>query len=784
MEKKSAKTSEGGREEGRVSGLLLSAAIGMTAVAAAFGAPAAADDADKDEDQRTVTVIGRRAPTELATPKTTSPVLDTPLAIAVIPQEVFAQQGARNLTDILNNTPGITFNAGENGFGSGVSNFSMRGFDTSGSIFIDGSRDSGSYTRDSFNIEGVEVVKGPAGDNGRGSAGGYVNIVTKTPQEETAYSAGVSYGFDEYDSDSRVRTTLDLNQSLSDTASARLNVLYEDGGVVGRNVASRRTVGLAPSLAIGLGGETRLDVSLQYVSQQDTPDWGVPAAFVKDMLRHDPALNGEALRDKFYGLSADYDDVDSTVVLGRLERKLASNVTFSTQLRWSQTDRQSSFTFPTAYVNATQLVTTQRIGYARENESFSILSNLNAGFRTGPLQHRVAFGVEYQQEDADALSFPAQTNPGGAAVLATNPNPNRAGSSTVAATQRSQVSVDTLSAYLFDTIEFSPQWQLTGGVRVENYDVSISNLTVAGAPLGPNGYSVSETTLSGRVGLVYKPVEDASIYAAVGVAAMPPGSFLSNTDISREGDNAFPGFSAGLNSQGADVQQSVNYEVGVKWSLFGDKLLANGALFRTERQNVAITGLPALAQPVQLLGYGEQIVQGVELGVSGEITQAWSVFGGVLFMESERQHSAALDLGRCRASPGDFGAANAAACNATHTTSGDELAFTPELSANIWTTYTLPFGITLGGGARYVGESYVGRPDDAERIIPNNDANKLPSYWVANALVEYAVTPRATLRLNIDNITDEYYALSTNWSAQRVTLGPSRSFLVSLNLKL
>src|SRR5690606_475867 len=134
---------------------------------------------------------------EPSSPKATAPLLDTPQTISVIPREVFQEQGARNLTDILRNTPGISFNAGENGFGSNTNDFSLRGFSTSGNIFVDGVRDSGNFARDAFNLEQVEVVKGPAADNGRGGAGGYVNLETKTPKAENFVGGSVGVGFED-----------------------------------------------------------------------------------------------------------------------------------------------------------------------------------------------------------------------------------------------------------------------------------------------------------------------------------------------------------------------------------------------------------------------------------------------------------------------------------------------------------------------------------------------------------------------------------------------------------
>ncbi|HRO02188.1 MAG TPA: TonB-dependent receptor, partial [Terricaulis sp.] len=572
-----------------MAGWLLSTAMGVTA-AAAFGAPAAAEEYGADETP--ITVIGQRPQGEVTNPRATAPLVDMPLTVTVIPEDLIEQQGARDLTTVLENTPGITFNAGENGFATGLGNFSMRGFDASANIFIDGVRDSGNYSRDAFNIAQVEVVKGPAGDNGRGGAGGYVNIVTKTPFEAASYRGNVAYGWDEYDSDARTRVSFDLNQPFSDNAAGRINVLFEEGGVAGRAVAERNSWGVAPSIAFGLGQQNRFVVALQHVEQRNLPDWGVPAALISGMINYDPSLppgaSHDGLRDTFYGLNTDYDDVDSSMALLRFERTLSEDFEFSSQVRWSGTSRESVYTLPSGYAAATDLVTTQRQINARDNESLSWLNNISGNFSTGALQHRVAVGVEFSHERSTAQAFASQTNPGGATQPINAPNPARAGAIALSPTQESKVTIDTIALYFYDTIEISPQWELTGGLRAESYSVDINANVIGGGALGVNGYTVEEDTLSGRLGLVFKPAENASIYGAVGVASLPPGSFLSNSDISREGDNAFPGYSAGMNSQGADVQRSINYEIGAKWNLFDNRLALSAAVFHTVRENVAI----------------------------------------------------------------------------------------------------------------------------------------------------------------------------------------------------
>lgn len=716
---------------------------------------------------------------EPASPKFTAPLLDTPQTVAVIPQQIFLEQGAQNLTEVLRNTPGITFNAGENGFTSGLSNFSMRGFDASGSIFIDGVRDSGNYSRDVFNLEQVEVVKGPTGDNGRGSTGGYVNMVTKTPYLGMGFLGSASLGFDEYNSENRGRVTADLNVPLTDTSALRLNALWLDGGVPGRSVAKRTGWGVAPSIAFGLETPTRFIATYQHTNQDDVPDWGPPAAIIDGMFRYDSTLDAEDIRDNFYGLAADFDHVVADAITGRIEHDFSSGWSVSNQTRWSRTDRETSYTLATGYTAASKTVTTQRQANARENTSLSNQTNVRKYFSTGSLQHTLSAGVEFAHEKSSADRFGAQTNPGGAAISVTDPNPNRAGASTLLPTQIATVKIDTIAGYLYDTVELSKQWQLTGGVRLERYSVAIDSKTVAGAALGGDNYDLSRTNISGKIGTVYKPTENGSVYAAVGLQAQPPASFLSNPDISREGDNAFPGFSTGLNSAAAKKQYSLNYEIGAKWDFFDRRLNTTAALFRTERKNVPMTGIDSTATPVPtavtLLGYGKQVVQGIELGAAGQITPDWSILGGIAFMDSKRQHSALLDAGRRLANPGDYGA--------VLRTSGDELAFNPNVSANLWTTYTLPFGLKIGAGIQYMGDSWVGRPDDAERIIPNGAVGELPGYVVLNTMLEYGVTENVSVRLNVDNVTNELYAVSTNWPVQRVLLGPSRNFLLSTQVK-
>ncbi len=693
-----------------------------------------------------------------SSPKQTAPLLDTPQTVTVVPQAIIRERNATTLTEVLRNTPGITFDGGENGFGTSMTNFKLRGFDTSGSVFIDGSRDNGTYARDVFNVERVEIFKGPAADNGRGGAGGYINLVTKTPTLKNFFTGEVGVGFDGYKSDARKRATADVNRVVAPNTAVRFNAMWEDGGVAGRDIAEAKAWGVAPSVTFGLGTDKRATFSYEHLTRKDLPDWGIPAHVIPGMARYTPSVAGVS-RDTFYGLRSDFDDVTSDVALARFEYDLSKAVTVSNQTRWSRVERNSRFTQVTAYTPATQMVTTQNQVYERVNTTLTNLTNLSAEVHTGPFKHNLSMGVELSRETSDANRFNTGANTN---TNVFNPDPNRAqGSASLAGS--AAVKVNTVAAYLYDTMHLNRQWQITGGVRVEHYNVDLTDI-----PGGANNFTATETTLGGKIGVVYKPVDHGSFYASVGLSHRPPASYLSTPDISRTGNNAFPGL-----IRGADPIRSINYEIGTKWDFFNGRLSTTAALFRSE-QRVPLN-------PGGNIYYSNEIVQGLELGVAGNITERWKVFGGVLLIDSQREVGADLNAALIAASPGDFVGLDGRVYS---TVDGNELAFTPNFSANLWTTYRLPtIPLTIGAGLQHVGSSWIGRPDDAARVIPNGVFGKLPGYTLLHMMASYELRKDVELRFNVDNVTDKLYAVSTNWPAQRVQLGAPRTYRISTNFK-
>ena len=210
----------------------------------------------------------------VSSPKYTGPLRTVPQTITVIPQTVIEEQGATTLRDVLRNVPGLTMTAGEGGTPAG-DNLTLRGFSARNDLFVDGVRDMGPTSRDPFNIEQVEVVKGPGSAfSGRGSTGGTINLVSKSPSLTPFYGGTLNFGNDE-----TKRATVDVNlpvKALGDRAAFRLNLLGHDSEVAGRDAVENRRWGAAPSLTLGLSAQTRLTLSYFIMEQDNLPDYGIP----------------------------------------------------------------------------------------------------------------------------------------------------------------------------------------------------------------------------------------------------------------------------------------------------------------------------------------------------------------------------------------------------------------------------------------------------------------------------------------------------------------------------
>src|SRR5882757_1217348 len=264
---------------------------------------------------------------------------DTPQAVNVIDSQTMKQQAVTTLSDALRNVPGITIAIGEGGTLAG-DQFKIRGFDAKDDVYLDGLRDFGAYTRDSFNYEEVQVLKGPSGLMfGRGTTGGAINTVSKTPILKDRYSAALEGGNGDH-----VRATADLNYAFSDTGAVRLDLMVTDTGVVDRDVVHTTRWGIAPTIALGLGTDTQW--SLAYMHQHSTgvPDYGIPVVQRPGQLIAEPATQYGVPRNSFLGYSTDRDRNDADIVTMKLAHQATPWLALSNDSRVAAYSRYFQYT--------------------------------------------------------------------------------------------------------------------------------------------------------------------------------------------------------------------------------------------------------------------------------------------------------------------------------------------------------------------------------------------------------------------------------------------------------
>ena len=692
-----------------------------------------------------VAVSGREAPT-VSSPKYTTPLRDVPQTIALIPRATIEEQGATTLSETLRNVPGITLQAGEGGGASNTAGdmFNMRGFNASNSLFVDGVRDDGLVSRDVFNLEQVEVFMGPTGtDVGRGTAAGYVNMLTKVPHLGSSNSAIVSYG-----NAGRARATADLNWANSEQSDSwwgksafRLNLLWQDGGVPGRDEVDQQSRAVAPSLAFGLGTPTRLTASVQIMRQENLPDYGIPGAAWQEEPLAPTTIQTTSPVDQanYYGSTHfDHDDASQDSYTVRFEHDVSRRFTLRNQTRYNRTDRDaivSAIQNPAAYNAGTEQVTVSRQGNIRENQIASNQTSVIGRFDTGPLRHSSSLGVEVTHESQYA---PAVTGLGTRApvnVYTPDPNDPVTGFAPVRSGAYTDGNTNTASVYFFDTVDLGDRWQVSGGVRWERYDTDFLSQEATG--LVAADLEDTDSLVSGKLGVLYRVTPAGNVYVSYGNSATPPGG--ANFTLSAQPNN--------VNNPSLEPQLSENFEIGTKWDFAGGRLSLNSAVFRTENKNVIYTA-DATAVPPVFNQDDWQLVKGVTVGAMGRITGRWEILANIGYLDSALNTQGAVN-------------------------NGNQLVLTPEFSSSVWTTYGWPGGVRLGGGIRQTSEVFI------------NAANTIrsPGYTLVDALAEYEVNTHLTLRLNIYNLFDETYIRNVNNNGGRYNPGYPRSAMLTSHVR-
>jgi catecholate siderophore receptor len=641
----------------------------------------------------------------VASPKYTALLRDVPQTITVIPASVMQEQNATTLRDVLRNVPGLTIQAGEGGVPAG-DNLTIRGFSARTDMFVDGVRDFGGYSRDPYNVEQVEVTKGPASSfAGRGSTGGSINMVSKAPAPATGRSGTFGLGDESYK-----RGTLDVNQSREGAglahAAFRLNAMWTDADVARRDAVTNRRWGVAPSLAFGLGSPTRVIVSYAHLDQDNLPDYGIPwVPVTTGPLAAFSGTTPPVASSNFYGLTTrDYEKTRTDLSTAVVEHDFGSSLTVRNQLRYGRSKRDSVITAPRfADVNSPTLYTQINRQLQSRDMLDTILSNqtnLTARFEAGSIRHAVVAGVELGREGSENFLRAGPTAPQADLF---HPDPDDPYPGPITRTGAvNDGTADSAAVYAFDTLTLGEKFELTGGLRYDHFAVDYESKSATGVV---TPFARTDDMLSWRAGAVYKLRPFGSVYAGLGTSFNPSAE----------------GLSLAANNVSLDPEETRSYEVGTKWDLGGRRLSLTAALFRTEKTNARTPGVNPGDPPLVL--QGEQTVDGVELGATGSIGSRLSVFAGYAHMRSEIESST------------------------TAAEVGGALPQTPANTFNLWLTLRLPHDVTLGGGTQYMDSVYRNAINTLE----------VPSYWLLNATAAYEVNAKLTLRFNAYNLADEDY---------------------------
>ena len=688
-------------------------------LALAIAAPAAlAAPAPAPAELDAVEVTGEAVP-RTSSPKMAEPLLDTPKTVTIVPEELMRQQGVTTLREALGNVPGISLQAGEGGVPAG-DNLTLRGFSARTDLFVDGVRDFGGYARDPFNIEQIEVIKGPASTHsGRGSTGGSINLASKTARPGDAFAnATIAAG-----SADLWRLTADLNQPFGETAALRVNVMAHDGGIAGRDAVESERVGVAPTLHFGLGAAS-VDLSLFHLSQDGVPDYGQPwVPGANDALPLSRDARAPVDRENFYGLlDRDYEETTTDLATAIVSVPVGSTWSLRNLTRWGESERDSIITAPRFLANdSTAIRRTAKLRDSRDR-IFANATDLLGTLGDGAVRHNLVLGVEFANEDSRNLARSA-TDGDLADLFDPDHDAPYTGTITRTPLNDTDADADSLAVYAFDTIEFGERWEVAGGLRWDRFDVRAEGYDSAAGVR--REWARDDTMLSGRASVLYKPTDTASLYAAYGTSFNPSAE----------------GLSLNADTAGLEPEKSRTFEVGAKWALFGERLLLTSAVFRTEKTNARTED----ADEIVVLE-GEQVVDGFEVGATGRIGERWTLFGGYTYLDGEVTESL------------------------NPLEDGNTLGNTPKHSASLWTTFDATDRLQLGFGARHVGARFTNAQNTREA----------KAYTTFDAMASYRVLDSTTVRLNAYNLSDKDYVESVGGG--HYMPGASRSFMASVDL--
>jgi len=717
------------------------AGVCMTAVGAESPAVAQATETDQattpDHGQaRKATGVGEVMVTGLRPllgDKIPLSVKDTPQSVNVVPQQLLREQSVTRLEDALKNVPGVTLNAGEGAARGDTIN--IRGFSAFNDFFLDGIRDAAVYVRDPFDLDSIEVLKGPSATLfGRGSTGGAVNQVSKAPLLTPLRTLAADVGDNE-----EYRGTLDIDQPIGPSAAFRLDAMGESSHVAGRDDVKNRHWGVAPELSLGIGQPTIVTLAYFHLSENDVPDTGIP--FVDGA----PA---PVNRNNFYGLSSDHAISEVDIGTLRIKHDFNPNLSLASTTRYANYGFNYQFDAPNFGGVADDgqgpptpgeplgaiLVGRDSPSSAGTQTNLTEQLDLTARFDTGFLHHTLVAGIEVARQTNHLRSYTNPFNSNNNWIPETpllDPNPNQV--RPYEPVSRTQVTdADSESAYATDTVNAGRHVDLIAGVRVDRFAADYIQTTLSTRAVLP--LSHTDVLASPRVALVFKPTSWESVYVSYGTSFDPSAEALTLT----------------TKTANLGPVKATTYEAGSKTSLLHGGLLLTGAIFHTEVDNAQVNDPE---NPTLTVLQGNETVQGLEIGATGQIGPKLEITAGYTYLDGRTS--------------GDTGVNPIVAYSN---------ALIPNLArnaANLWAEYYITDPWEVGFGVNYL-DRRVGNI-----VTPGTVAAVVPSYVVWSAMTSYKVNDRLSLQLNVINLFDKLYydnVYYTSASENHVIPGVGRTF--------
>ena len=676
-----------------VSLFAIAAALPATAQARDSEAPAAPAEAYEQTDP--IVVTGERqgygAASTRAGTRTDTDLRNVPQAITVVSETQIEDQSLRSVADVLLYVPGATPGTGE----GNRDQISLRGNNTTADFFIDGIRDDAQYFRDLYNVDRIEILRGPnAMIFGRGGGGGVVNRVVKRPGENAFREFALSA-----DSEGGVRLTGDVNLPVGAGAGLRINGIYEDGESFRRGVELER-YGLNPAFGLSLGEATRIDLAYEYFHDRRTTDRGVPAFNDRPLAGADRRFFGDP-DDSFAEVDVHHFDV-------AIEHRFGDDLTLRNRTRYSDYDKFYQNIFPGDLNEATGMVTLSAYNDTTQRENLVSQTDLVWEGRLGGVRHTLLFGFElgrqetlnrrrngfFQPADTATILVPAAAPTIDANLIFRPVNTNAA--RTPAAFNESDATI--AAVYVQDQLVLSEALEIVAGLRLDRFELDATNLNTG------QTFGRVDTLISPRLGLIVRPVAGLSIYASYSRSYLPSaGDQFTSLDLT----------AAALEPERFD-----NYELGVKWEPVPG-LLASVAIYQLDRSNTRAAG----PVPGTVVLTGEQRSRGLEVGLERRITGRWQISAGYALQDAEITRTTA-------AAP-----------------AGRQAPFVPRHQFALWNRYDVTPRLGLGVGV-------IAR---SKMFASISNAVTIPGYARVDAAVFYEVADGIEAQLNIENLFGKDY---------------------------